>query len=332
MDIKDIDSTGVTNVSAQLNSYFASLPSGSIVDLVSGGLYRCDQTITLTKRFDLIIRGNEATILTNDPTGDGTTVAAPSKKARSRAHLRFSGCQNVTVDNLFIRGANPFGGLGDSAYNSALEGQHGFHVVDLSNGVTISDCRVTDVYGDFGYAGKRAANVAFLSLYGRRNGRQGISVTDADDVSIIECDLSDMRRTAIDLEPNTTKNIVQRVTIQRNHFGPNRLTWVSAGGKGHVNDILVSDNIVDAPANVYVKAGDGTRRSNWTLVNNTSTHNVGNPQGAAWKFTAVDGISAHGNNIMLQPNRNMYLIGVTDCTSVDVWGNLTPGGIGQVKP
>lgn len=326
----EIDGTGATNVSAELNAFFAGLPAGSVVDFPAGGRFRIDQEVAVRGKTDLTVNGNGAVFFTDDPTGDGSTLEAPSRDARTRNHFLVEGCANVTINNVVVRGAHPNGGIGIEAYVAALEGQHGFDVVSSSN-VTLKDCRVTDVYGDFAYVGKGSAFVSILGLYGRRNGRQGIAVTQATDVLIEGCDLADVRRTQIDLEPNLTTDRVERVTLRGNLFGTKRLTWFSCGGRGFVGDVLVEGNTMNCPAQVLVNSSDGTRRGPFTFTENVSTVGGGNPQGAFWKFTDVDGINVHNNTIILQPNRDMYLVGVTNCTGIDVSGNTVPGGVGELK-
>ena len=97
------DATGKTNVTTALNTFFAAQPPGTVINSPDGSRYRCDQTPTLLNNTNLTIHGDGAVIFTDDPTGDGSTLAAPSRAARTRGHFQIDGCTNITVDHLRIR-------------------------------------------------------------------------------------------------------------------------------------------------------------------------------------------------------------------------------------
>src|SRR5262245_15204779 len=91
------------NVSAQLNAWMDSVPDASEL-LFHGGCYRIDQTLVLTDRNLLVLRGQGATFRTSDPTGDGSPVSNPSEASRTRALWRLVGGSNIELRTMTIRG------------------------------------------------------------------------------------------------------------------------------------------------------------------------------------------------------------------------------------
>lgn len=326
-----VDPSGGGNVAAAMNAWIATLQPGDIGDLL-GLSYRCDQTLLLDGLSGVTLRNGE--IWTDDPTGDGSTLEDPSSAARTRSHIRVSGCTDVTIENIDVIGANALGGVGDDAYVADLEAQHAVDVL-ASTGTTIRGGDFGYVYGDLIYLGGTSGtgpcvNTHIDGVTAHHSGRQGIGIGNATTTLIENCNIGEIRRSLVDLEPASVNWAVDGVTIRDCVFGPKRLTWLASQGEEHVDNVLVEDCTVNAPANVICRPPEGTRRSNWTFRRVTTTVDYGTNSRVAWEFQRVDGLTVEDCNVALQPLRNMYIVGAEDCTDVTVQNNLYPGGVGQL--
>jgi hypothetical protein len=304
---RSITSDCTVNVSAKLNSWIASVPDDSVL-VFAGGCYRIDQTVILADRHDLTIDGQGATFRTDDPTGDGSTLAAPSTAARTRAHWRLVGGSNISIQDLTVRGANPHPGID---YVAALEAQHGFDIEGTSN-VDLGHVTIEAVYGDFVYWGMSlAGNAPHVWSSGRLhdshmdgNGRQGISLTGAHDVSIDHNSISDVRRSTFDLEPNGNGWGVENAVISDNDVGTGRLSFVAAVGRGPVNNISILRNHLTDKAMIITVNNQqlgAPRRHDWIIANNTTNLSWGTaPPAGMMTFEHVDRLTITGNIAPMQ--------------------------------
>ncbi|HET6361721.1 MAG TPA: hypothetical protein VFH11_06655, partial [Gemmatimonadota bacterium] len=123
--LKAIDATGTWDVTGPLNSYLASVPNGSVIQLPAGARYRVEGIVRLVGRKNLTIEGNGALLFANS-TGSGATPPPGFDRnwPRNRYHLEIRGGSGIVIRNLVVRGANPNAGMNDAAYVSALEAQH----------------------------------------------------------------------------------------------------------------------------------------------------------------------------------------------------------------
>ncbi len=337
---ESIDHTGVDDVTDQLTAFFASVPDGSVIAFQAGGRYRVEGTLWLADRHRITIDGNGATIIA-ETDGSGVTPPDALKHGwpRQRQHLLFTGGEDIAVRNLTIHGANPHAGLGDSAYVASLEAQHGLAFLGV-RGVRITGVDVSDVYGDFVYlgingtgAGEWTHDVHLSDFRFERSGRQGVSVTGADSVVIEDGYIGDVRRSAIDLEPNTAAGGATHITFRRVTFGRHRLNWLASGGAGpSVGNVVFEDNrLVGAQFKVFVGASDGARRGPFRFVGNVGDTGDGNPQGVIMQFHWVDGLTVLDNYTPLQRLRNMALVGAWQSCGLDVRGNSGPEMVQELR-
>jgi hypothetical protein len=304
---RSIPSDCSVNVSAKLNAWLASVPDNSVL-LFAGGCYRIDQTLVLTDRHNLNIYGQQATFKTDDPTGDGSTLAAPSKAARTRDHWRLVGGSNINIHDLTVRGANPRPGVD---YVAALEAQHGF---DIQGTTTVELARVTveAVYGDFVYWGlKLDGNKPPVWSSGRLhdshldgNGRQGVSLAGAHDVLIDHNSIEGVRRSTFDLEPNGGGWGVENAVIADNDVGTGQLSFVASIGNGPVNNISILQNHLTNKAMTVVVDNQqlgAPRRHDWIVADNTTDLSWGTtPPAGMMTFRHVDRVTVTGNTAPVQ--------------------------------
>ncbi|MCU1351752.1 MAG: hypothetical protein JWM05_961 [Acidimicrobiales bacterium] len=304
-----IDRSGATDVTLPLRDFLGSVPDGAVAQLARGATYRVEGTLKLRGRRDLTLDGN------------GATITATGPQSVPRSHIWLEGGTNLAVRNLTIHGANPAGGTADAAYVGAQEHIHGIQIAGVQ-GAEVDHVTITDVYGDFVYVGRAedrspSADVWIHDSTFARNGRQGIAVTDARHVVIERNRLDDMRRSTIDLEPNTRSSAVQDVHVLDNQVGRGRLRFIAAHGGGPVDDVVIARNVLRGQAlTVDVKPPDQDRRAHFYVVDNTSDTASGR---APLKLVRIDGLVVRGNT---QPVRDRGVgIELTQACGVFVFGN-----------
>lgn len=330
-----IDTTGTTDVTNALNAYFRSVPDSSEIHFVPFARYRVEGTLLFVNRRHLTLQGNGATVFATT-TGAGVTPPASlaHRWPRGRRHFLFQGGAGITVRNVKVRGANPVAGTSEPAYVAALEAQHGFEFSGVEGG-ELDRVTVNDVYGDFVYFGPYTGNLAsgirvHHSTF-ERNGRQGVAFTGAQDILFEQNAMSHVRRAHFDLEPNLSSDVVRRITIRDNAFGPGRLLFLASGGAaGTVEDIKVERNVLTGKElNVQMVAPVGSRRSRVRIAGNSSNFSHGNPMGYLMLFQRVDGVEVSGNANPLQAGRNMVGVRTRESCAVVVRNNAWQNGVGE---
>jgi hypothetical protein len=316
-----VDATGATDVTVALQAFLNSVPDGSTVLFPAGAQYRIDGSLGLVSRNNLTIDGQ------------GATTFASTEGDRTRSQWKVYLGTNLTVRNLTVRGANPAGGTGESAYNAALEAQHGMEFAGV-NGLDLDHVTITDVYGDFLYIGAFigstntwSTNVKIHDSRFERNGRQGIAFTAVRNVEIYNNYIGNTRRATLDFEPNGTGWGVENVSFHNNTVGPGRLNFVSSVGNGPINNVSVTNNsFVGRAMQMTWWAPAYARRSGLIITGNTADVGFGNPGGAAIGIVAWDGVTVKNNVQYLQSGRDMAMVDVWESCVVDISGNTWTGG------
>ncbi len=308
-DAGAIDTSGATDVTAELQALFDRTPDGGVVQLERDGDYRVEGTIVLRDRRDLVIDGGGARIF-------ATTTGEPG-----RSQIRILGGSGLEIRSLEIQGANPHAGLDERAYVAKLEWQHGISLEGPTD-VEIDRVNVHDTYGDHIFIGWRiddrrlTERVWIHDSTFARSGRQGIAVIDGRDIVIERNRFTDMRRATVDLEP-AGGLVVENVHIIDNEVGPGRLLFVPAAGGGPINRIVIARNRLHGrPLTIDVKTPEGQRRRHFWVVDNTTDaiHHEG-----PLRFTRVDGVVVRGNR---QPvGEGAALVSTTDSCDVRVQDN-----------
>lgn len=333
---ESIDFTGNKDVGNLINKFFRNVPNGSTVIFRKNGIYKSESIIKIYNKSNLKIIGNGATIISET---DGSGLKSPSGKPaynwpRSRHHIDIMDCDNIVLTGINIVGANSRGGIGREAYVKRLEAQHGINITG-GNNIMVDSVSIKNVYGDFIYIGhgagnKISRNVSIMNSYFSHNGRQGIAITMADSVSILNNKIDNVRMTSIDIEPNMSKSIVRNVYIRNNSFGAGRLMWIGINGRGHVRNVYIEDNHLPGRNGQIMLGNSNLLVQNVVMKNNVSERPAGNPQGAIWKINNVSGFYAEGNVMPAQANRNMYLIGQRN-SEIFLGNNVIHNGLNRKK-
>ena len=301
---RSIDPTGTTDVTARLNAFLSRQPAGAVVNFPPLAVYRIDGVLRLKDKSNFVLDGNGARLFTST-TG-----------YRERAHLAVDGGQNIVIRELVIKGAHPNPGP-DGDYVASLEAQHGIRILG-SDGVIVRRTTIKNVYGDFVYLGRDersrvatyrrpATNITIVGNTFRGSGRQGIALTNADQVLVKRNDISQIRRSIFDFEPNSSDGTVTNVRIARNVIGRARLNSFAAGGKGVVDNIMIRNNtFVNQPMNAMIKVKEAVSRSNWFFLNNVSDRGFGSILGGViWAVGGVRNLQFIGNTQPMNWNRKM---------------------------
>ncbi len=319
-----MDSTGATDVSAQMAAFVAGLPDGTTIDLTPGGRYRMEQTLVIAGRKDLTIRGNGATFVATTP-GD-----------LMRASVRIADSSGITVEDLRVVGANPLAGAKDQIYRPERGAQHGIDV-NSSTDVALIGLTVTDTYGDFVYIGRRdggpfSDGVLVQGSTFARSGRQGITVTGARNVIVETSSITEPKRSMFDFEPGREAGaLVSNVTIRNNVGSNGPLLFVAAEGHGPVDHITIQGNhLTGMTANIALEDLDGGMRYDWNVRDNTADVPSGNQYYGTMRFVRISGLVVTGNTQPMKPSRGMYGVVATNSCGVNVSGNSFSNSVGQV--
>jgi hypothetical protein len=312
------------DVTTELQAWLDQLPDDVTAELKAGGCYRIEGTVELAGRRKLVLAGNGATLKATT-TGTGGRLAL-----RTRSQLSIFGSQDITVRDLIVRGANPHAGVGEAAYQPEFEAQHAFSLHG-DDGITLDRVQACDVYGDFVYiggtAGTPSRNVTVEHSRFARNGRQGISITDGEDVLITGNEIDDVRRSVFDLEPNTRVDVVRRVRIEHNATGRAHNYWLANKGSGvNIGDITIAHNVMREPSGalVIVFGPDFGRRGPYTFVDNTflTTAAVTDENAlGAFLFAHAANIRLVGNEVRVPPGVYRAGVELRDASDVVVRAN-----------
>lgn len=306
------------DVSADIQSWIESRPDNAHLLLTTGGCYRVNETIVIENRHGLVLDGR------------GATFKATSVGNRTRQEVAIAGGSDLTIRNLTVRGPNRSAGATPSAYHRSLEAQHAFQIGGATN-VLLDHVQAFDVYGDFVYIGpangRASRNVTIRRSIFQRSGRQGISVTDAENVTIQGNTISDSPQSIFDLEPNTASEVVRAIRIIGNTTGAAHNFWfANKGARADVGDIQITGNRMTAATGglIFVYASGGAYRGPFLIENNrllagNSTHDE-KSTGALFFAHARD-VTIRGNSVIFPQGAAMPATEFRDSHQVQMDSN-----------
>jgi hypothetical protein len=297
-----IDRTATQSVNRQLSEFLSSVHSNTIVVFPAKSRYRIDGRIKITGVHDVTINGN------------GAEFIAVDKGDQKRRHWVLEDVHHVVLANFSIKGANPNGGIAREAWKTKYAFQHGIQL-NGATGVTITNVTITDTYGDFVYLGPDAGgkwtdSVVIQKCHFLRNGRQGIALTAARNVTIRNNEISMVRQSSIDIEPNSEAGGAENVTITGNVFGPGRQKFLTITGQGsRVNNILVENNQLQGRSMTIIARtlSRFKQRTNIRIINNRSDTRYSSDS-PLMSFQRLDTVVIRGNTGILDPKRKAVAI------------------------
>jgi hypothetical protein len=317
-------------IQAQLTAITSGTEGNPTTVTMARGTYRVDGALTIdTKNYlDLWMHG-----VTFQATQD---IALYDE----RRHFTIDRCVGVTVRGLTIVGSSPVAGTQDAAYVVAKEFQHGFRIYDSSQNILLTHCNVFDVWGDCVYVGAGSGNSGITVRKGefRRNGRQCFAVVQGTDIEFADNVCSDIRRSWVDIEPNTAAQSVTNVRVLRNRLEtstagsdgdgftstPQRLSFFANLGPASVeSDFYFEDNYSQGRFNGS-SGHESLARTNLVFRRNVFEAESGNPGGGALHCVNWDGIEFTDNVMPCEVRTpTMYIANsVSGSGEVDGGGNV----------
>jgi hypothetical protein len=150
---------------------------------------------------------------------------------------------------------------GDRNQHLGAGGEWGFglFIANGSENVTVSGTTSKNMWGD-GFYIETASNVALCGVIADHNRRQGLSIIDGQDISIVGSTFSNTRGTdpsaGIDMEPDKPTQKITRVSIQRSKFlnnhGPGILVHAQKRSQ-NVSDISITNNYFSTTRPIKIK-------------------------------------------------------------------------------
>jgi len=305
------------DVTAALLSWIASVPDNSTIQFGSNKCYRIDGTLELTGRNGLTFEGNGSKF-------DGHFVALNDQAAIWRVW----NSTGITFNSMAIVGPYASGGTFTSAYQHA-------HAVDLrGTSASLSNLTLNNVSGDCVYFGLGSDNVTkssgtFSSSSCVGTGRNGVSVTAGQNITVSHVTLDKIGFETFDVEPNIgsgwgASNIVFDSNIVKKYY----LYGFSIVENAPIDTVTFSNNTF---------IGSGLRgavgnpiaqnyRPQHLLYKNNTSDTPQNP--AALNIDNANFVTVTGNTV---PLTSGTFVSSSNSCSVTVSGNSFPGGTTEVS-
>lgn len=297
-----IDATGKADASALLQAFLATVPDGSTITFEAGAVYQMSVGLLVQNRHDLTFLGNGATLLAG-PQGTG-------EEAESLFLL--GGVPVRPSTGITIRGFNLVG-------NSPQPGVYLRGRPEFAAGITIyggSDIEVdavtiSRVFGDGLTANGGVNGVWFHDSHVISNGRNGVAVIAASNVTVERSQFDTAGYCTFDVEPWAAGTVVRNIAFVNNTAGSWTNTFLSANGNPgtDVQSLTVSGNTVTGKSlGTIIDLED--RRSNVVFTNNKSLVATAGP---VLRLAYIDGLTVTGN---VQPLTSGTLAQISDSTGV----------------
>ena len=322
-----IDHSCGSDVTAALQSFLTRAADNSTVAFAKDGCYRVDTTLTIDKHHRLDIEGN------------GATLRAGTVGDRDRRHLVVSSSDDIIIRDLVVSGSNDRAGATADAYDPNLAFQHAF-VLNGVHRVLLEHVAAGQLHGDFVYVGGNngspSSDVTVARSTFDGSGRQGISITDADRVLVVDNDIANAARSLIDLEPNTANQEARNVRISGNRTGAAVNFWLANKGAGdNIGPVEIDGNTMKQSTGgllfAFGKAAPG--RGPWTvrgnqLIANNAVHDEGSV-GAFFLVNCHD-VSITGNQVTFPPGGVMPAIELRASKDIHIAGNDFTGASQEI--
>jgi hypothetical protein len=321
-----INATGSTDVTSALASFINSVPDGSVISFPPNATYRLTNGIYLRGRNNLVLAGNGTTL---KMTGGGTSTAYSGFKLDTLN-------ADIAIRDFKVVGSNP---NTTTVYNAGAESAHGVLVWD-SQRIEIDRVQVSHVFGDGMYVGGRntspyrpSEDVWVHDSSFDYVGRMGFVPNAVRDAVVEDNTFNHVGLILLDIEPNHSWEVVDRVYFRDNEVGSYSLSgqqtnwfFAAAANPGTVSNVYVERNHVSVGASVNTNnpAGKGglatradrsSRLRNLVFRNNTTTvpgKPVNGYPGILY-FAHIDGLTVSGN---VQPVSSGTLASIVDSTAV----------------
>jgi len=316
------------DVTSALARWIASVPNGSILSFAPQGCYRIDRSLRIEGRWGLTFEGN------------GATFKAGTEGDLNRRHLWFVGGGNLRIRNVTVRGAHPSAGANAHSYHPDREGQAAFEFAGV-HGAVLENSRAYDVYGDFVLIwydircphpcppSTFSQNITIRNNRFERNGRHGVTVLAARDITIDGNYFGEIGFDGIDVEADGPRQRVDNLVIRRNKFGPVWLLPLGFGGPAPVTGVSITDNTMNVKAGTPVLLVDAPQGSQWSGFRiERNTFLIGSSPRGGIEFRRTTDVVVRGNVLAMPPSpwgSDMAVVKLFDAHTVRVTDNLIKG-------
>ena len=301
----DLDATGGADVSDGLNIWLGrgvttgAIPQGSaaaptIIQFPPNAQYRVEYGLETSstgadrvhpgvpqyRLAHAVIDFNGGRIFQTDDTAyKGGKPVVQSRRRWGVQLLTLRLVDDVTIENGTIQGHHP--AASDTTYGPHAS-WHGVQISGSSN-VVLRDMTIDNVWGDFIYLGgtidrsTRPAvhyhdmNIVVDDVAMNVNGRQGITISDADGLVVQNSSIASATRFVIDSEVLPTA-VVRDISFVHNEWNDGGLGFfnMSASPKADVGNLVFSGNVwMHGHMHLNIAATKGVTRHDLTIVDNT---------------------------------------------------------------
>jgi polygalacturonase len=182
---------------------------------------------------------------------EGAVLKVIPNDSRKYSALTISGVSNVTVAGGTLMGERT------EHVGTSGEGGMGVRITDGAQHVTISGVTAKAMWGD-GFYAEGATDVKFCAVTADSNRRQGLSIIEADGVTVTDSVFKNTNGTrpsaGIDLEPDKPEQEITNVRIQNSKFIDNAGPGIKIAGKrGHISKIELTRNIFQGNRPILVE-------------------------------------------------------------------------------
>lgn len=227
-----------------------------------------------------------------------------------RRHVWVQNSSNITLKGLRVEGENlTYDNAGPTvpvwsygSYASYWEFENGFDIHGGSN-ITLENLQVRGVWGD-GIANQNGTNgLTIKNFKVSYNGRQGLTIGWAENVTIENAQILNSRRSGFDLEPAAAHWFIRHVLIKNSYTRQTGTGWAILG-RGPVDDITIVNNKMDGAGGVIiVQEGLGQQRHDYRMYDNERVSNFGSPL-APVRFINVTNIDLQRNIFHVRENQS----------------------------
>jgi hypothetical protein len=301
--------------------WIASIPDNSILNFGAAKCYRIDGTVELRNRSGLILQGNGSTFRSINP------MVAGRATDDQRAMFRVIASTAMSFQNMAIVGSYAHGGTFDASLQHA-------HAIDLrGTSAVVENVSMSNVAGDCVYFGLGYDNVTKSSGSAHDStctsiGRNGISVTAGQRITVKRVTLDKIGFIAFDVEPNVGPGWgASSILFDSNAIKSYYLYAFSVVEDGPINDITFANNRVIGQglrAAMGSRLNRGFRPRNIAFIGNSSDTSQFAP---AFDAANVDALTITGNNV---PLTSGMMASVDGSCKVNVSNNTFVGGTREV--
>ena len=265
------DSSGDTDVSSAITS-FLNNNKGKTVGFKAGATYRVDSRVQVS--------GWTGTILGRD-----ATFRRYATNSGRDAILRIIGGHDVRIVNLNVRGPATLSNVTNWSSWSREE-EHALYI-DSGTDISVVGGSFTNTWGDGIYLAERDNSsygipngVVLDGVVLDLNGRNGVSVVNARNITLKNCKSSHSGLSGFDAEPNNTSDVIDNISIRNCQFrtfnlgdspsssGSGYAIYASAGATGS-SDFVIDGNWFDR-GQIYAVAPSGHRNARITITDNSA--------------------------------------------------------------